>query len=283
MSIQKGINSKVKMALKEVSPSCGDCSGFECEILIEGNKKVCAKLDKTKASKPCQQFIPNVKEVGNLGAAKLEALADLVRDMPDNALRAMGILFFNEARTRKQKMTVMQKVFVRYRGAGNRNYISNFMQAFVLYANPKHYKLISADGRCVLTYGENCRPVIHTEEEFAVMHAAMLRKGALVDPDTETLITRRFRCEEEYDLNLVDCTPTGAVSTIDDVFAGNSIRKARKAGLPNLIELVAEAAEGYSVDKPSNFVERDVKRDKGDKEKVKKGDVIVRVRGGGAK
>jgi len=271
------------MALKEVSPSCGDCSGYECEILIEGNKKVCAKLDKTKASKPCQQFIPNVKEVGALGANKLEALAALVHGMPDGALRAMGILFFNETRTRKQKMTVMQKVFIRYRGAGNRNYVSNFMQAFVLYANPKHYKLISADGRCVLTYGENCRPVIHTEDEFAVMHAAMLRKGALVDPDTETLITRRFRCEEEYDLNLVDCAPTGAVSTIDDVFVSNSIRKGRKQGLPDLIMLVADAAEGYSVDKPSNFVERDVKRSKGDD--TEKGDVIVRVRGvrGGSK
>lgn len=258
------------MALKEVSPTCGDCSGFECEILIEGNKKYCSLLDKTKASKPCQQFIPNVKEVGTLGADTLSSLSALVKDLPVESMRALGILFFNEGRTRKQKMSLMQKVYVRYRGAGNRNYVSNFMQAYVMYATPKHYKLMSADGRCVLTYGEHCRPVIHTEEEFAVLHAQMLRKGALVDPDTETLITRRFRCEEEYDLHVHDLMPQGGVSTIDDVFTSNNIRKARKKGLPDLIALVSDAAEGYSVDKGSNFVERDVKRSKGDEEKPEK-------------
>lgn len=273
----------MKTALREVLPTCGDCSGFECEILIDGQKKVCSKLDKTKASKPCQQFAPNVKKVAVLGEGSLGALANLIRGLDSDVLRSLSILMHNEPKTRKQKMQFMQTVYVRYRGQANRNYISNFMRAYVMYATPKHYKLMSQDGRCVLTYTANCRPVIFTEDEFATMHTQMLRKGALVDPDTEQLIVRRFRCEEEYELNLVeDETKSGQVSTIDDVFVGNGIKKGRKKGkMPDLISLVADAAEGYNVEKESRVYVRDKRKKPVDTARQREsGDVIVKVSAG---
>jgi len=283
-SIQQGINNKVKTALREVSPTCGDCSGFECEILIDGNKKTCSKLEKIKSSKPCTQFVPNVKNVGAVPQSQLSALASLVNQFPAEATRALGILMFNDSKTRKQGMQFMQKVFVRYRGASNRNYISNFMSAYVLYATSKHYKLISEDGRCTLTYGEHCRPVIFTETEFEPLMQSMRLRGNMVDPDVEQLINRRFRAEEEHELEIVDDSRLGEVATIDSVFAGNNIKKGRKKGLPDLISLVAEASEGYEVKGKAKQYSRAVKRDRGTTApptKRKRGeDYIIDVTGG---
>lgn len=319
MSVQSGIKAQVTKGLREVSPTCGDCSGLRDDILVEGNTVPCGSVPKgnlTKkgtddkgninaaanqknrepkheASAICPKFSPNTRPVGATGAEKISELAALISSIDPKALRALGVLMFNEPNTRNQGMTFMQKVYVRYRGAFGRNYISNFMQAYVMYATPQQYKLMSADGRCVLTYGENCRPVIHTEEEFAVMYEKMLAKGALIDPDATTLISRRWRHEEEFNLGISDLADKAAdagigVSTIDDVFTANKIRKGQKKGLPNLIELVADAAAGYDVDsKTSNFIERDVKRSKGDeaddeqpKKKRGSGVKVRNVRGG---
>lgn len=287
MSIQQGINTKVKTALREVSPTCGDCSGFECEILITGNKKPCGMLEKIVSSNTCQQYVPNVKELTQVPQTQLGALAELVSQFPPEATRALGILMFNEGKTRAQGMRFMQKVFVRYRGAANRNYISNFMSAYILYATDDRYKLISEDGRCVLTYGEHCRPIIFTEAEFEKLHTQMKQKGNMVDPDVEQLINRRFRAEEEHELDIVDESRNGEIATIDSVFAGNAIKKGRKKGLPDLISLVADAAEGYEVKGTAKTYARNVKRNRGndDEPKVKKvrrsgGETIIDVSGG---
>lgn len=282
MSIQQGINTKVKEALREVSPVCGDCSGYACEILIEGNKKTCGKLDKIKSSKICTQYVPNVKDVTSVPESQLSALAALVNQFPPEATRALGILMFNDGKTRKEGMRFMQPVYVRYRGAANRNYFSNFMSAYVLYATSKHYKLISEDGRCVLTYGAHCKPVILSSEEFNSLAAQMRAKGNMVDPDVETMINRRFRAEEEHDLDIVDDSRNGDVATIDSVFAGNNIKKGRKKGLPDLISLVADAAEGYEVKTTAKKYSRSVKRNRGDEPKKAKrsGDYIIDVSGG---
>lgn len=296
MSVQSGIKAQVTKGLREVSPTCGDCSGLREDILVEGNTVPCGSVPKgnltkkstddkgnvsatanaknrepkTEASSICPKFLPNTRPVGELGADKISELAELISSIDPKALKALGVLMFNEPATRSKGMTFMQKVYVRFRGQTNRNYISNFMQAYVMYATSQQYRLMSADGRCVLTYGEHCRPVIFTEDEFSVMYDKMLAKGALIDPDATTLISRRWRHEEEFNLGISDLADKAAdagigVSTIDDVFTSNNIRKGQKKGLPNLIELVADAAAGYDVDnKASNFVERDVKRSKGD-------------------
>lgn len=319
MSVQSGIKARVTKALREVSPTCGDCSGLQDDVLVEGNTVPCGVVPKgnltkksatekgnvsakesaknrepkTEASSICPKFSPNTRPVGALGDNKIAELADLIGSIDAKALRALGVLMFNEPATRDQGMTFMQKVYVRYRGAANRNYISNFMQAYVMYATSQQYKLMSADGRCVLTYGPHCRPVIHTEAEFKPMHDSMMAKGALLDPDATTLISRRWRHEEEFNLGISDLGDKMAkdgigVSTIDDVFTSSGVRKGRKKGLPDLISLVADAAAGYDVDNiAANFVERDVKRDKGDdgdddapKKKRGSGVKVRNVRGG---
>uniref|UniRef100_A0AB39CDN2 DNA topoisomerase n=1 Tax=Pseudomonas phage HRDY3 TaxID=3236930 RepID=A0AB39CDN2_9VIRU len=298
MSVQSGIKARVTKGLREVSPTCGDCSGLHEDVLVEGNNVPCGKIakgnltkkgtdekgnvsakeaiknrePKHEASAICPKFSPNTRPVGELGSDKISELAELISSIDPKAMRALSVLLHNEPVTRGHGMTFMQKVYVRYRGAANRNYISNFMQAYVMYATSQHYKLMSADGRCVLTYGAHCRPVIHTEQEFQGMYENMLAKNALVDPDAATLISRRWRHEEEFNLGISDLADKVAkegigVSTIDDVFTSNNIRKGRKKGLPDLISLVEDAAAGYDVDnKASNFVERDVKRDRGSDE-----------------
>ena len=319
MGVQSGIKARVTKALREVSPTCGDCSGLHHDVLVDGNNVPCGVVakgnltkkgakgkgdvsaketaknrePKTEASSTCPKFSPNTRPVGELGTDKIHQLAELISSIDPKALRALGVLMFNEPATRMQQMTFMQKVYVRYRGRMNSNYISNFMEAYVMYATSQQYKLMSADGRCVLTYGVDCKPVIFSDEEFKVLYEKMLEKGNLIDPDTNTLIKRAFRHEEEFNLGISDLADKVAkegigVSTIDDVFASNGVRKGRKKGLPDLIALVADAADGYDVDKiASNFVERDVKRDRGGDEeeeapKKRRGSKVevINVRGG---
>lgn len=279
MGINKVVHQKVKAILSDVAPTCGDCNGFACEVLIAGNKHPCSKLDKTVASQPCVHFMPNVHKVTLIGTDKLSALSSMIEQLPADSLKMLGLLMFNHQRTADQGMRVLQRVYVRYRGEGGSNYLSNFMKAYVLYATPEHFKLTSEDGRCILTYAQNCKPIIHTEEEWVVMKEKMIRKGKLIDPVTHQLIARRFRCEEEYDLGLAGLGD-GDATTIDSVFRENKVSTRKSKGIPDLAELVQMSAAGYNADKASNFIERDVARDKGEEEPESKGgDVRIRTRG----
>ncbi|MND94304.1 hypothetical protein D3C80_865170 [compost metagenome] len=292
-----------------LKPTCGDCAGFESVSLIPGKEMPCNRQGVGAFSKTCRRYIPEtgflqetkrdiiLKQVENsdeeieideddksldepvFPATAISDLGALIGIMSDRSLRAFGLLLVNEKKTRDQGFRFMQKVFVRYRGQRNRNYVSNFLEAYVYYATPRIFKLISADGRCVMTYDVGCRPVIYTETEFEPMYEGMLERGALLDPDTVSLISNRWRCVEEHELGLSGMIDKIAVSTIDDVFSANNIRKdSKKKELPNLVTLVSALAEGYqNVDKESRIYDKEVKRNRGESEKAPRRSSAVRV------
>lgn len=240
--IQDRINARNKTRLMEVSKNCGDCSGFECEQLLNG-KPVCSKGDKIKTSKACPSFRPDVRAVQK---TDLELIGEVFGKLDKTSLRALSILLHGASKTEKAGLRFMQRVFVRYRGVANRNYISNFMECFVLAADHAYIRLTSLDGRCTLTYNQNCFPHIFAEEEFSALKEEMLAKGNLVDPDTETLIVRKLRCEEEYELEISADSLLGEVTTIDSVFETNEIKKKRKAGMRAVADAVDDVVNEHN-------------------------------------
>lgn len=265
-TVQKNINAKVRATLKHQKPLCGDCSGFTDERLLDKCKSVCSKADKLTTSEACPSFAPAVRLISPITQKRsFEPMVEMIADLPEDSLRVLASILYNEKRTRKAGHFFGQKVYVRYRGANSSNYLSNFMIAHVMYVSNEHYRLMSMDGRCVLTYGIHCRPNILTPDQFAELRVKMLKKNKLVDPDVERLLTKRFQAEEEHELNLTKESAIGNVTTIDKVFKENGVRRSKQK-TTTLIDLVARASSGYDVSKQADKYDPDVVRNRGEKE-----------------
>lgn len=207
-------------------------------------------------------------------------MVEMIAELPDDSLRVLASILYNEKRTRKNGFFFGQKVYVRYRGANTSNFLSNFMIAHVMYVSNEHYRLMSMDGRCVLTYGIQCKPNIFTVAQFADLRAKMLKKNKLVDPDVERLLSKRFQAEEEHELNLTKESAIGNVTTIDKVFKENGVRRSKKK-TTTLIDLVANAASGFDVSKQAGKYDPEVDRNKGKgKGGNSSGDIIFSVGAG---
>ncbi len=252
MSIQSNINKGIQSALIGLKPLCGECSGFEDEKLLENCSTVCSKADKLCSSASCPSFAPRVKVLKEYAQRDgFEHLVSLVEQIPDEALRVLAAIISGESVTRKRGYRFGQKVYVRYRGTSGSNYLSNFMTANVMYVNEQHIRLMSLDGRCVLTFSHACKVNIFTPQEFAPLRQKMLNANKLLDPDVETLLSRRYRAEEEYNLGITSDSLAGNITTIDTVFKENGIRrKSSKGNKPaTLVDIVAGIASGRNMKK----------------------------------
>ena len=256
---------QVKAGLKSLQPLCGECVGFKCEKLVPDKKHVCSKLDKTSTSKTCAYFIADAKPLKPLMRRNaFDSLVSLIQEIPDDGLRALASLLYNEKKTRRAGLHFGQKVYVRYRGAANANYLSNFMSAIVLSANSEYVRITSQDGRCNLTYSKQCFPHIIKAEDFDEMRKRMIARGRLVDPDTERLITKKLRAEEEYELNMTSDSAGGQITTIDTVFKENKAPRRKGKKTVDLVDLVNGMMSGRDVGKEAQRYKRSSKEDKGD-------------------
>lgn len=152
-SVVRNVQKKVLAELKSQKPTCGDCVGFCKEILKD--KKLCNSVGIiTESSKICNKFKPNTYDLIPLieEGKTFEALRTLVRGIPDDKLRIVGAMFMREHLTRNSGYNMGQKVYVRYRGQANSNYLSNFFSAYILYADKDMIRVTSQDGKCFMTY-----------------------------------------------------------------------------------------------------------------------------------
>lgn len=137
---------KVKAGLKSLQPLCGECTGFKKDILIEGNKHPCSLCDKTETSKACTQFLADPEPLQPLIAkGAFTSVVSLMKEIPDAGLRNFASMIYNEKKTRSLGFHFGQKVYVRYRGASNRNYLSNFMIAYIFTVNREFMRFTSKD------------------------------------------------------------------------------------------------------------------------------------------
>lgn len=266
---------QVKAGLKSLQPRCGECVGFKCEKLIADNKQVCSKIDKTPTSQTCTHFIADTKPLHPLMKRDaFDSLVSLFQEIPDDGLRAVASLLYNEKKTRKAGYHFGQKVYVRYRGAAGANYLSNFMIARIMSVGSEYIRLTSQDGKCNITFARKTNEDhILTVDEFNELRQKMVAKNRLVDPDTTRLLTKRLRCEEEYDLNMTNDSAGGQITTIDTVFKENKLPRRKQKKTVDLVDLVNGMMEGRNMDREAKGYKRSTRRDDSG------GDVIISVSG----
>lgn len=248
-SIQKSINAKVKQGLESQKLLCGDCYGFKQAALLEKCGKTCEKMDRIESSPACSSFAPSLVGFDSyINTSGFDRIRSIIAETPTELLRQFGSVFLMELQTRNAGYFFGQKVYVRYRGTNGSNFLSNFMVAYIMYASMTHIRIMSHDGRCSLTFDYRCKANILTPEEFEPLRKKMLKNNKLVDPDTERLLAKRFRAEEEHLLEITNDSLCGNITTIDTVFKENKIKKSKKK-ITSLIDIAAAVAEGFDISK----------------------------------
>ncbi len=228
--------------------TCGECSGLEYDKLLGKQKSGCAtEHGKTKDCTACSRFAPDVRQMENfIGSNGFSGMTNLIASIDGKSLRVLSALIRSEATTRKHGFAFGQKVYVRYRGRANADYMSNFMSAYVLFVNKHYMRLVGKDARCVLTYTRDAMPTLYTPESFEPLRRQMEAKGRRVDPDIHTTTVKRLRHIEEIELDMTDDSKAGNVTTIDTVFR-ESGGKRTKSEVYDLTKVVADLMQGYDV------------------------------------
>jgi len=237
----------VKASLKSQQLTCGECVGFCTEILKD--KKLCKGVGIIASDKPCKQFKPDSGKLSTLIDSKgtFGALAELMNCIPEDKLRLVGAAFMREHRTRLAGYNIGQRVYVRYRGMTKSNYLSNFMLAYILFADNDMIRVTSKDGKCCMTFCGNATDAIISYDAFQPLKEKMVKSVRYVDPNVQRLVSKRIRCEEEYELGVTDVIDRIEIVTIDRVFKESGIKK-NKTNAPNdLVAIVNAIESGFDV------------------------------------
>lgn len=175
---------------------CEDCR-FLCGEKIFA--KQCSDLGIASNSKSCEKFMPNTGKLAlameENGGNIFELLGEVVGRISSNNLVVLASLIANEKTTRRYGYTLMQKVYVRYRGIAGANYVSNFMPMYVVEASKNGLRLISATGKTVMLKtlfkkGESEGPNIYSVKNFSEYKKELKAAKKLVDP---AITTKRIR------------------------------------------------------------------------------------------
>lgn len=245
-TMQKNIEVKVIESLKNQHPTCGDCVGFNCEIVRD--KKLCTERGVIETQKPCLQFVPNTNDLSSLVEDEdtFIALSRIVSAVDDNQLRKLGALIMREKQTRNAGYNMGQKVYVRYRGQARADYLSNFLTAYIMYADHDVIRVCSKNGKITMTFAGRARDAVYNDEAFEPIRQKMLKKQRYADPNVQKHIAKHLRTLEEYELGLSDKIDIGEIPTIDKVFKSNKVKKTKSAH-NDLISIVNAIESGYDV------------------------------------
>lgn len=263
MGMRKNIEAKVIDSLKDQRPTCGDCVGFECEIVRD--KKLCCERGIMATQKPCRQFVPDTNSLSSLveDEETFIALSRIVNAIDESQLRKLGALLMREKQTRSEGFNMGQKVYVRYRGQARADYLSNFMTAYIMYADADVIRITSRDGKLTMTFAGRAKEAIYGDEEFEPIRTKMIKKKRYTDPNVQRHVAKHLRTLEEYELGLSDQIDSGEIPTIDKVFKSNKVKK--KKGSNDLVSIVNAIESGYSVkpERPRKTKSSKTKKGKG--------------------
>lgn len=120
---------------------------------------------------------------GETNFNRVRKLAESMNGMSNSQLQALSAVVRAEIDTRKHGYTFMQRVYVRYVGSSDRNYLSNFMVGHVLWVSKTCIRIIGDSGRTFLSLiPEKTGSSYYTEERFAELRDKMLAEGKRRDP-----------------------------------------------------------------------------------------------------
>lgn len=231
--------------MKKTPYTCGDCRFLCSEKAFD---KTCDKLGMIETAKACTSFKPNLQKFSTLieeSENTLELLAQFMRRMPTNHLHILASVITNEKNTRKFGYYFMQRVYVRYRGTAEANYVNNFVPCHIMEASRNGLRLLSADGQIHIfkedfKKGELAGPNIFSQVEFRKHKAAMVKASKLEDPaHKRKKINQSYLIEEEAPKTTksVTYTTNDLVTMTQDVergyIANSTYRKPRTEELEN--------------------------------------------------
>lgn len=246
--IQSNIDKKVIASLKSQKPTCGECVGFSTEV-VKG-KKLCNGCGVLDSSKPCSQFVPNTNDLREVveDEGGFTALSRLIARVDDSKLRVLGAVIMREKLTREAGFQMGQKVYVRYRGQAKSNYLSNFMSAYIMYADREVVRIASRDGKINMTFTGRSRDAVISPDEFYALADRMRKRGKFADPEVHRQVAKHLRCLEEHELGLSAQMNEFDIPTIDTVFKANKIKKQKgKNQIDDLVSIVNSIEKGFDV------------------------------------
>jgi len=219
--------------------NCGDCVGLNREALIDGSNTSCSEQGMDEVKKACPKFKPDAFSLLDMEGDAFEDvftfIRQIMRRVPPEKFKLVASLFLQEGETRKHGYSFGQRVYVRYRGTQKSNYVSNFMSAYVLYANDHEVKLFAADPRerrYTLSY-ENTGlngPSLYSSKNFKPLKDLMVSKGRHTDPDIERNTSKSIIPLDEFDLSAMPSESLdGMVVGMSDVMKVNGHKPAKKS------------------------------------------------------
>ena len=232
IQIQPFANLPIREIKKEAF-RCGDCTGLNTQALIDG--ETCAKQGIQDASKACPSFRalaqPAVEALKDLDQhSMMILLGKALRNMPATQKKSLAASILEETRTNSAGYFFMQPVYIRYRGRGNANYLSNFATARIMSADADQVRVGSDDGSFCLTYmnnGEKCS-TIYTTAEFNKLKEDMIAKENFVDPRISEATPSKNRSIDDIDYTAASASLDGQVTDIQSLAKANKIRKTNK-------------------------------------------------------
>lgn len=170
--------------------NCGSCLFLDRERVFE---RRCSDQGKIPTNKACGSYKPDMFTLVGSGQKvdRMQKMADAVHGMSANELQALGAVLHAERNTRKAGWRFMQKVYVRFSGSSNRNYLSNFLVGYVLYADKEYVRVVGESGKMFLTVmNDNEGTTLYTVAKFKAVREAMISNKKFVDPEASPEYSR---------------------------------------------------------------------------------------------
>ncbi len=266
-------NAQINMDTKSVVVAnirCGDCRHLSLEALaVDSQAKAkgttCNTVGKKDDSKACPSFRKNIYKLQNLPDdqhSAVETLAKIARKIPAENIAAVGIALLNERETREQGFYFFQRVYVRYRGRSNRNYLGNFMACHVLYATKSHVVFCDSNGKSVLTFqlkalsGTSSNKDWYTTKEFKKLRKEMERLGHY--EDSEVIIPVKKIPAELDSVVPSKSSLKGDVARIDEIYKKskkNDKAKRKQTGRATLADVARSVINGEIIGNAPHDIE----------------------------
>lgn len=225
--------------MKKCNLHCGSCLNLDREKAPTLEKK-CSELGRVATSKPCSSYVPNMFSlVGNEKKEdRVESIAEGMRGLSTTELEALAGVMLAEKKTRAAGWTFWQKVYVRYQGSADRNYLSNFAVGHILYADREFVRVSGDSGKTFMTLvNEKNGETLYTVERFAAIRKQLRAENKFIDA----------RLDQE---KMVAASRQGHVATMDEVLEADRASKklpVSSGRKDDLVSIVSRMARGVLV------------------------------------
>jgi hypothetical protein len=217
--------------------NCGSCTFLLREKVFEER---CSELGRIPTSKACGSHAPDVFSlVGDEDRLQnLETIGTLMAQLSNNDLQILGAMFIREKQTRKNGFHFREKVYIRIRGASNRNYLSNFAVGYVLDATKETVRVIGESGATTISaINDKDSDTLYSVKRFNELRRKMIEAGNRTDPD---MLDEQQRLEQKAKYS--------SVLPIDEAVNAGIIDKKeakRKNPKDDLVSLVSRLGRGH--------------------------------------